>query len=643
MRTFSRLFTLAFFAFSVVSFAQNTPTPRQSKLGMGQEAAQKQAVKDSNSTEEPEDSTVYFKQGFYLSFEPAGGLDSLGERLETQLLWDRHNALLWSRTNSSLDGLVYGPTQFWNRPRLDGTYGFLFRRMPVAPAAFSASAPRTTLIYKSGLPRGQQFGFESMAPVEHNSQLYLSYLRTNAQGFYRNEGTDGHEMRLEAYGLDTAKREAWRVSVYLFNQESAQNGGLVDDSYFTENLPGIRSNIPVEYSTGKYAETDFRAKLQKRIPLATVATGMNVNQWSAENNQGQREYYYDTIAGTAALRDRYLAYEDTTRLVQLYVSTQFAKNVGAWQWNAEPVLGLEQYYSDRLGYDAFRTDSVNPGPSMPTQLGAYGVLQASLFRADTIGMGVSQLSADASLRYLGWNSTAATALLSWHWTSGRRQLAAKYAMQRSPQEYRWEELYGAAYDFRNTFGAFAHQEAELKAILGNRNRLTVALNAQDWTNQRALDSLKALRVWNGSMLRATLGGELVLGNWQFQLHTYGLLTTPEAMIYLPRWGSALHLAYIKRLNSNAEVEVGVQTRVESAYRLPHYAVQIPVYAAPNNGMAGVYPWVVPYISARLGTFQLSMRVLNTLQGVVPYSYFALQNVPMVDRYVQFSARWTLFN
>ena len=60
-------------------------------------------------------------------------------------------------------------------------------------------------------------------------------------------------------------------------------------------------------------------------------------------------------------------------------------------------------------------------------------------------------------------------------------------------------------------------------------------------------------------------------------------------------------------------------------------------------LAGSYPWATTYFEARIANFVGAVRIINALEGLTPYTYYAYGSTPRSDRWVQVSARWTLFN
>jgi hypothetical protein len=91
------------------------------------------------------------------------------------------------------------------------------------------------------------------------------------------------------------------------------------------------------------------------------------------------------------------------------------------------------------------------------------------------------------------------------------------------------------------------------------------------------------------------------------------------------------------------LKAGVNVSIEDAFYTPTYLVGVPIWAMQTDHMAGSYPWATAFFEARIANFIAGVRVVNALEGLTDYNYYAFGATPRTDRWVQVSARWTLFN
>ena len=81
-----------------------------------------------------------------------------------------------------------------NLKRLASVFKILSNDAELPQCKFSKNRFATVL---TGIGGGQLFGLKTMSPVDSAKQLWVDYLRSNALGLYRNEGTDGHELNIK--------------------------------------------------------------------------------------------------------------------------------------------------------------------------------------------------------------------------------------------------------------------------------------------------------------------------------------------------------------------------------------------------------------------------------------------------------------
>ena len=213
--------------------------------------------------------TVSYNKGYFIS-EDGGIKDSL-----TLLLDDRAEEQLWlgmnwnwsQRQNSAIGGITYDPLNPIMSSNQDGWHQFSksFLKMP---EFHSASAPRTDLKLLTGIGGGQVFGLSAMSPIDSAKQFYLDYLRSNALGLYRNEGSDGHELNIKirqdgAYEGGKLARPLQGVELRYFNLTSGQNGGLSNPLLFETNVPTLRANYAIEDNSGALFEEQFELKFYR--------------------------------------------------------------------------------------------------------------------------------------------------------------------------------------------------------------------------------------------------------------------------------------------------------------------------------------------------------------------------------------------
>ena len=342
--------------------------------------------------------TVSYNKGYFIS-EDGGIKDSL-----TLLLDDRAEEQLWlgmnwnwaQRQNSAIGGITYDPLNPIMSSHQDGWHQFSksFLKMP---EFHSASAPRTDLKLLTGIGGGQVFGLRAMSPVDSAKQFYLDYLRSNALGLYRNEGSDGHELNIKirqdgAYEGGKLARPLQGVELRYFNLTSGQNGGLSNPLLFETNVPTLRANYAIEDNSGELFEEQFELKfyrvLNHRWRLNSKAYS---KQWSVKNDTRVTEYFWDSTATSPLLANRNLAYNDSLKLSGAQVGIVYERLLHA-SANSNTHLsihtngGYEILSSNTSGLDGYRLDSIHPMESFDASNQPFlrNTTQFSYHKRDTI-------------------------------------------------------------------------------------------------------------------------------------------------------------------------------------------------------------------------------------------------------------------
>ena len=135
-------------------------------------------------------SSVTYEKGYFVSFgnKVADSLTLLMSKRSESQIW-RSQPWDWSvRENSAIGGIQFDALNPYISSELDGWNRFS-RSYLSMPNYHSASSPRTDLTVLTGIGGGQFFGLKAMSPVDSAKQLWIDYLRSNALGLYRNEGT----------------------------------------------------------------------------------------------------------------------------------------------------------------------------------------------------------------------------------------------------------------------------------------------------------------------------------------------------------------------------------------------------------------------------------------------------------------------
>ena len=313
-------------------------------------------------------SKVVYKQGYFVSIDtqPVDSLTLLMNDKAESEIW-RTNPWEWTvRENSAIGGLQYDALNPYLSPALNGWHQFS-RSYLTMPNYHSASSPKTDLTVLTGIGGGQLFGLKTMSPVDSAKQLWVDYLRSNALGLYRNEGTDGHELNIKMRqdgvykdGIRTLRLHGFEFG--FFNARSGQHGGLDSPVLFETNVPTLRRNFSVANNRGELYEERLRFMYYRHLADITLKAQLKSESWAVQNDLQQTEYFWDSTTVEPELDSRSLYYNDSLRLTSAEVVLHHDKILGALSatrayYALQAHAGIENLVSNSGGWDAFRTDS----------------------------------------------------------------------------------------------------------------------------------------------------------------------------------------------------------------------------------------------------------------------------------------------
>ena len=574
----------------------------------------------------------------------------LDERAEDQI-WLQNSWNWTQRENSAIGGLNYNSLEPFEQSGLDGWHRFSKSYIQM-PGGFRSSSPRSDLRLHTGIGGGQVFGITALAPVDSAKQLYVDYLRNNTLGLFRNEGTDGHELQfslkqLDSYNISTESK----LEVSYFNSRSGQNGGLSNPTLFESNVPTLRRNYAISDAIGTLFEEDLNVTYWTKRDLSNnedllASISFNSRSWAVNNSNSASEYFWDSTGTAPVLEQRTLRYSDSLRLTKAQVDLDYVR---IFQLNpigqalvVQTVVytGLEHLQSNSLGWDGFRSDSVHYTESFSSEVTPFVRGHVML---STTHQSLNRYRAILKYNALGYNAGAVDAMVRAKLRVGSGNLELYWNILRQAQMFRFEQLYGYSYDLRTVDVPYFKNDGKAHWVSGSKWKKEGVLYGAQMSGMRYFESFDQLSTWDGMYGRVQLGVSSNDEGWNACVQGYGAYKSSFGGFATPNWGGFTEVNYKTSIGTKFEWKAGITISVEDAFYAPTYLVGVPIWAMQTDYLAGSYPWATTYFEARIANFVGAVRIINALEGLAPYTYYAYGSTPRSDRWVQLSARWTLFN
>lgn len=606
-------------------------------VSKGEAIAADRVVKDSTRL------ITKSKPGYYVSYgtNTADSLTILLDDWSEEELWREGNWSWMIRENSSIGGIQYNSLAPMIHSDMDGWHK-LSRSYRSMPNYHIASAPRTDMTALSGIGGGQLVGVRTMSPVDSSKQLWVDYLRSNALGLYRNEGTDGHELNVKM--RQQSMGPAYGFEFSYFNARSGQNGGLSSPALFEANVPSLRRNFSVKDSRGELFEENLKLMVYRHFEDLTVKALVSHKSWSAQNSIQKTEYFWDSTATTPSLLNRNLYYGDSLSLSTAQLSAEYHKALHKSKSHGYFAIaahsGLEWLSSNAEGYDVYRVDSIHETEAFDASLMPYLRLEGTLaLQSDEL----VSYRGSFKLNALGFNAGSYDVKNAVKVLAAPGELVFGVNLLYQPHMYRFEQLYGYPYDFRDVEVPYVRNEAKADWKFGSSWKKELAVYGAQISGMRYLESFDDLATWDGLYTRAQFGLTSDRLGWNVSVQGYGAYKSSFGGFATPNWGGYGDLHYRTSIGARFQLKTGLNISVEDAFYTPTYLVGVPIWAIQTEYLAGSYPWATAYFEARIANFIGAIRVINALEGVAPYTYYAFGSTPRSDRWIQLSARWTLFN
>ena len=595
----------------------------------------------------------YNSKGYYLyQNERWDSLTVLLDRRAEDQIWLQDSWNWTERENSAVGGLSYNSLQPIVNSGLDGWHRFS-KSYSEMPRDFRSSSPRSDLRLHNGIGGGQVFGITALSPVDSTKQLYVDYLRNNTLGLFRNEGTDGHELhfsikQLDSYNILTQAK----LEVAYFNSRSGQNGGLSSPTLFESNVPTLRRNFAVNDGEGVLFEEELDIKYWAGLDALGSSNlngsiSLNSKSWAVNNSTSAAEYFWDSTGTAPTVKQRTLRYSDSLRLTKVQVDFSHSLALNGPIRRPFPhfietslATGLEHLQSNSLGWDGFRSDSVHFTQAFDSDVRPFVRGRIML---GNISIQSFKYRAIFNFNALGYNAGAFDASVSAKFFSVPGELSLQWNILRQPQMYRFEQLFGYSYDLRSIDVPYFKNEGKAHWILGEKWIKEGVVYGAQMSGMRYFESFDQLSTWDGLYSRIQLGARSDEEGWNACVQGYGAYKSSFGGFATPNWGGFTEVNYKTSIGTKFEWKAGINVSMEDAFYTPTYLVGVPIWAMQTDYLAGSYPWATAFFEARIANFIAGVRVVNALEGLTNYNYYAFGATPRTDRWVQLSARWTLFN
>ncbi len=603
----------------------------------------------STTTKIKFDSTqVYFYKGTLLNFK----LDSLNG-IDTSTLESHQFDWLYRKSGnySTLSNIGQAHTNLLSSPMLQPGFSMswpYYSRYTLTNREikyYNLFKPYTELFYVMGPKKEQLFQVTFSRDLIKGLTFGMNFYLISSPGEYKRSAVNNNSGYLTLGYLTPKKRYHVNIN-YLFNKMQMQeNGGLADDTYFTEDKESDRAVIPVNLTdaentvkeTGVSAEQFFNLGRphQKADSSFYFDPGSIFYSFQYKKNS----YLFTDRDPLASFYDTLHAPLDST---QTYDSTgiRFIKNKIGWtslgygeNIDEKPFYlyaGLSSNNISRLLpsdslEDVWNQTSVSGGIGINIKKSFYlkgsGYLYFSGYNAGDFGIKgtISQYLGNKS-RNIGELNLGIDLISKTPWW---------FYEHFSSNHFRWnKQLDKETYLILHGNYRFKNMQAGIDfTTIGNYTYLSDSV-----IPSQAKDA--------GTVLKLFVAANVSIRKFGIDTKLTYQATSMPSVIRLPAFSGVANLYFKSTVfKKAATLQTGVQLRYFTAYKANAYMPEIRAFYLQNEVTIGNYLWADVYITLRVKRARLFVKMRNVTGYFEGYNYWLAPHYPDRDAAFYFGISW----
>lgn len=505
--------------------------------------------------------------------------------------------------------------------------------------------PYTELFYVMGPKKEQDFQLTFSRDLIQGLTFGMNFYLISSPGEYKRSGTNNNSGYLTLTYLTPNKRYHANVN-YLFNKMQMQeNGGISDDSYFTQNKESDRYVIPVNLTdaentvkeTGIFVEQYFNLSRPHQKPDTTNRLDLGSISYAFQYKKDS--YLFTDRDPLAPFYDTLFAPLDS---MQTYDSTgiRYIKNRIGWTslGYGENIDQKPFYLYANLGHD--NITQLLPIDTIPTvwnQMNVSGGIGISLKKS-------FYLKGSGYLYFGGYNSgdfgikgTINQFLGNKSRNIGELNLGIELVSKTpwwfyqhfNSNHFRWDNSFN-----KETY-LILHGDYHFKNMQAGVDFTT--LGNYTYLN----DSLMPTQISSAAtVLKIYVLGNLSAGKFGFDTKLTYQATSNPSEIRLPTFSGTMNL-FFKSLvfKKAATLQTGVQLRYFTAYRANAYMPELRAFYLQNDVQTGNYLWADVYVTLKVKRARLFIKMRNVTGYFEGYNYWLAPHYPDRDAGFYFGVSW----
>jgi len=511
---------------------------------------------------------------------------------------------------------------------------------------YKLSKPFTEIFYVMGAKKEQNLRVVFSRDIYTGLNIGLDFTFENSPGNYNNTKTNNVTGYFNTQYVTPNKR--YRViGNFLMNKlRIEENGGLIDDSYFTENKEKDRSVIPVQLPNAKNEIRESGFYLQQQFNLTSARkmldTTSNTLDLGSLNYSFQYKRNIYMFNDDNPLSDFYKDFappiDSTTTFdstAQTFIKTSFG-------WSS---LGYEKkgddnpfYFYGNINYEHIKEqlpyDSIMHKWDQVSVSGGLGVnIRKSFYLKGTgylyfVGYNQGDFGIQGTInQYIGTKNK----------NYGELILGADFHLKTPWRLY--QQWNSNRFRWSNNF------DKESYFILSGRYNfkfLTAGINFYTIGNYTYLDTLVVPRQIEKALTVMQLFAEGVIraGKFGFDTRLVYQTSSKDEIIRIPKFTGTLNVFFRSPVFKNAAtVQTGIQFRYFTEFLAYGYMPELRAFYLQDNSKIGNYLWADVYVTLKIQRARIFLKMANVTGYFEGYKYFTAPHYPDRDARFYFGVSW----
>ncbi len=519
---------------------------------------------------------------------------------------------------------------------------------------FDTRAPYTQFYYISDPQIHQYFQFAHAQNFGKNLDVAIGFKRIRSEGNYLNQSTNLNQVTLDA---NYHYKHYMAFADIIYNvHKFQQNGGIASDTDLASTYYTDRQTVPVAMNFGTTLMREQSFHLQqyyffgfkkddsiKENSFFYVSHSMRISGHSntfTDNSIDDSSFF--KIEYNSPLTYDSLRYNEFSNDISVGSGTGWNKII---RWEA----GVKDQWVHFRNFIGINPMLENNTIVMTTQeytdtIFSNLIAHARLYNAFDSGKILFEASGQYIFSGNQKGDEQGLIQLGFKIDSSRfLKLSGSYAYQAPPFIY---NLYQG-----NNLNWVNHLPNTITSNLAltyfdKKWKLGITLQATQLTNMDYFDSSSAVRVYQPAFTVLCAGITK-----EFKFHKFHWVTSEKLQylsdsipLKLPRIVTENSIYFESYLFHHALLlRLGADVYYNTSYYGYAYNPIIDQYYLEHSRKLGDYLYVDPFLSFRIKTFRMFLKLENATSGLTAYNYYYALHYPMVDRTLRFGINWDFWN